>query len=104
MHIAASPQQFPDEHQVDGAAGLQPLPCLPRTVSSGRQDSAVLVLPSLPTGTEAFILGVLVITVFFVSKSLPSYSDLIRIFFNKCVCGVCLFMGKLILNTLKEQT
>lgn len=58
MHIAASPLQFPDEHQVDGAAGLQPLPCLPRTVSSSRPDSAVLILPSLQTGTEAFIIGI----------------------------------------------
>lgn len=60
MNIAGSPLQFPDEQPVDGAAGLQPLPCLPRTVSSGRQDSAVLVLPSLPAGTETFILGILV--------------------------------------------
>ena len=58
MHIAASPLRFPDEHPVDGAAGLQPLPCIPKTVSSARQDSAVLMLP---TGTEAFILGVLLV-------------------------------------------
>ncbi|KAG6400820.1 hypothetical protein SASPL_137663 [Salvia splendens] len=46
MHIAASPLRFPDEHPVDGAAGLQPLPCIPKTVSSARQDSAVLMLPT----------------------------------------------------------
>ncbi|XP_057800988.1 protein TIFY 4B-like isoform X2 [Salvia miltiorrhiza] len=49
MHIAASPLQFPDEQPVDGAAGMQPLPCIPKTVSSARQDSAVLILPTLPT-------------------------------------------------------
>ncbi|XP_042043432.1 protein TIFY 4B-like [Salvia splendens] len=47
MHIAASPLRFPDEHPVDGAAGLQPLPCIPKTVSSARQDSAVLMLPTV---------------------------------------------------------
>ncbi|KAH6820162.1 hypothetical protein C2S53_020627 [Perilla frutescens var. hirtella] len=49
MHIAASPLQFPDEHPVDGAAVLQPVACLPKAVSSARQDSTVLVLPTLQT-------------------------------------------------------
>ncbi|KAG6438287.1 hypothetical protein SASPL_103224 [Salvia splendens] len=48
MHIAASPLQVPDEQPVDGSVGLQPLPCIPKTVSSARQDSAVLILPTLP--------------------------------------------------------
>ncbi|KAL1539727.1 TIFY, variant 2 [Salvia divinorum] len=47
MHIAASPLRFPDEQPVDGAAGLQPLPCIPKTVNSARQDSAVLILPAV---------------------------------------------------------
>ncbi|KAG6434941.1 hypothetical protein SASPL_106586 [Salvia splendens] len=48
MHIAASPLQVPDEQPVEGFVGLQPLPCIPKTVSSARQDSAVLILPTLP--------------------------------------------------------
>ncbi|KAL1547199.1 TIFY, variant 2 [Salvia divinorum] len=50
MHIAASPRQVANEQPVDGAVGLQPLPCIPKTVSSARQDSAVLILPTLPAG------------------------------------------------------
>ncbi|KAG6382279.1 hypothetical protein SASPL_158059 [Salvia splendens] len=96
MHIAASPLRFPDEHPVDGAAGLQPLPCIPKTVSSARQDSAVLMLP---TGTEAFILGVLVNSLHFFTR-LPSYSALVRILCDKC--NMFMFMCKLLKNASSD--
>ena len=97
MHIAASPLQVPDEQLVDGSVGLQPLPCIPKTVSSSHQDSAVLILPTLPAGMDAFVLGLSV-------NSLIHFHKASFIFcVVTCLYGVCMFMWKVIFNTCVRE-